>query len=104
MFKGVIVGRAVKDFEIRPSKGDTVWGTVSVASNRSYIPKGEEKPGVDYVEIQIFGKFAETCADYITRGTQITATGELEIRRSTDAKGKEYTNVVMVNADLQWYR
>ncbi len=102
MIKTTIIGRATQDFQLRKDGEDRSWGVFTVASNRNYVKKGAEEPEADYISIYVSGKFADICGEKIRKGMNIVAFGDLEINRST-SDGKEYTNVEMRNADIQWF-
>lgn len=103
MIKTTIIGRATQDFQLRKDIEDRSWGTFTVASNRKYTKKGEDEPRVDYISIYVSGEFAELCARNIKKGTQVAATGDLEINTITGKDGKTYTNVELRNCEVQWF-
>lgn len=76
MFNVTLAGRLGRDAELRATpNGDPVCG-FSVAVD---IRKGQEK-STQWVECSIFGKRGEALAQYLTKGTCVTAIGALQVR------------------------
>ncbi len=83
MFNVTLAGRLGRDAELRATpNGDPVCG-FSVAVD---IRKGQEK-STQWVECSIFGKRGEALAQYLTKGTCVTALGELRVREYTKRDG-----------------
>lgn len=71
-----LAGRLGRDAELRATQGgDPVCG-FSVAVD---IRRGQEK-ATQWVECSIFGKRGEALAQYLTKGTCVTALGALQVR------------------------
>lgn len=102
MIKATVTGRLTRDFELRKDEEDNSWGVFTVATNRRYLKAGAEKPDTDYINVYVRGKFADTCAKHLRKGTFVTVVGDLEINKSTGKDGKEYTNVEIKSPQLDW--
>jgi single-strand DNA-binding protein len=73
MIYATVIGRIGKDATVRyTQKGDSVTG-FSVASDSGY---GENKKTA-WVNCSIWGKRGEKLSEYLTKGQQVTAIGEL---------------------------
>lgn len=66
----VIVGRAVRDAEVRYSTGEksTAFGNYTLAVDRPYKKDGEKE--TDFIMCKVVGKTAEFAEKYITKDNQ----------------------------------
>jgi single-strand DNA-binding protein len=72
-----IIGRLGNDPEMRflPS-GDPVT-TFSVATDRTYTKDGEKQKETTWFRVSVFGKMAEACNTYLTKGKLVFVEGQL---------------------------
>ncbi len=98
----VLIGRLTKDPEMRvlPTTGTQV-ATFTIAVNRDYKEKdGSTK--ADFINIEVMGKPAEFCANYLRKGRLVACNGQLRIDnyQGQDGSWKSYTKVTcrQVNA------
>ena len=84
MNKVVIIGNWVKDLELKFTQGGTAVATGTLAVQRSF--KKEGQPTADFIPVVIWGKQAETTANYCgAKGNKIAVNGRIQTR-SYDAK------------------
>lgn len=105
MWKSVVTGRVTKDVELRRNGENDPWAVFCVASNRPYRRKTEEgeMPEItDYINVFVYGQFAETCARHLKKGMQVTCCGNTEQNMKTDSTGKQHYNIEIKNADVVW--
>ena len=88
-----IVGRVGKDAELR----STANGSVLSFSIASYVGYGDNKTTL-WFNCSIWGKRAEALAEHLTKGTSVTAVGELSQR---EHDGKTYLQVRVAEIALQ---
>ena len=76
-----LVGRLTKDPELRyiPGTGTAV-ATFTIAINRDYTKKDGTRE-VDFIPVEVIGKAAEFCANYITKGRLIAIQGSIRVDR-----------------------
>lgn len=100
--KAIIVGNLIKDPEIRalPSGGNVT--SFTVATNRVWKDaSGEKKEGVDFHNIVVFGKQAESCAQYLKKGSSALIDGRMQTRSwETDGVKKYRTEIVADNVQF----
>jgi single-strand DNA-binding protein len=90
-----ITGRLGRDSELRYAKsGDTVLG-FSVADDIGY---GEKKK-TQWFECSIWGKRAETLAQYLAKGQQVVVHGQFELSHYTE-DGIEKSKLVCSVSDI----
>jgi single-strand DNA-binding protein len=77
----VLLGNMTRDPQLQytPGKGTAV-ARFGIALNR----KVNEKDYVTFVDIEVWGKLAETCNTYLKKGRQIALSGELRLDRWND--------------------
>lgn len=95
----VLIGRLTKDPELKftPGKGTAVC-TFNLAVNRRQSKSGNEQQTADFIPIVVWGKVAESVANYMAKGRQICIIGRLQIRNYTDKNGnKRYATEVVAN-------
>ena len=97
MNKVVLIGRLTKDPELRftPGSGAAVC-TLTLAVDK-YNAK-EKKMEADFVPVVVWGKQAESTANYISKGSKIAISGRIQTR-SYDAKDGTKRYVTEVVAD-----
>ena len=79
----ILLGRLGRDPELRQA-GDTTLCRFSLAT--SVRVKGETR--TDWHQVTAFGRQAETCARYLTRGAPACVVGTLRTREYTTAAGE----------------
>ena len=77
----VLVGRLTRDAELKYTPTGTAILNLSVAVNRS-VKRGDAwEDEVSFFDIVLFGKLAESIAQYCTKGQQIGVQGALRQER-----------------------
>jgi single-strand DNA-binding protein len=77
----VLVGRLVRDAELRYTSAGTAVSKFSLAINRR-VKKGDQwMDEVSYFDITLWGKQAESLSKYLIKGKQIGVNGELRQNR-----------------------
>ena len=97
MNKVILMGRSVKDADIRYSQGENAMAIASLtlAVDRKYKQNGQ--PTADFINCKAFGKIAEVIERYVFKGTKITITGRIQTGNYTNKDGvKVYTTDVMI--------
>lgn len=96
MNKIFITGRLTKDVDLKFSASGTAVANLTVAVNRRF--KKESQPNADFINCVIWGKQAESTANYMSKGCLIGIVGRMETR-SYDAKDGTKRYVTEVIAD-----
>ena len=98
MNKTILLGRLVRDPEVRYSQGDNSTATArfSVAVNRKF-KNAEGNYDADFINCVSFGKTAEFIEKYFRKGDMIALTGRIQTGSYTNKDGvKVYTTDVVV--------
>lgn len=82
--KVILLGNLTRDPEIRYTPNSTAVANFPIAVNRKFKQGEETKEEVSYIDITIFGKQAEACGQYLTKGSAVLVDGRLQQRRWDD--------------------
>ena len=95
-----LIGRPTKEINLRlmPNTGLAIARFTLAVDN--YNSKTKEK-GADFIPVVVFGKRAETIAQYVDKGNQVAITGHIHAGSYEDVEGKHYTmEVIADNVEL----
>lgn len=74
----VFVGSLGKDPELRHTPGGTPVASINVATNRKYTDSsGQVVKETTWFRVSVFGKMAETCVQYLHKGSNVLVEGRL---------------------------
>lgn len=96
--KVILAGNLTRDPDLRTLPSGNSVARIGIAVNRRYTGKdGELKEEVTYVDIDAFGKQAETIAKYCTKGSGILVEGRLRLDQWDDkSTGEKRTKLGVV--------
>src|ERR1700722_6275892 len=78
--KVLLMGNLTRDPEVRYTPKGTAVGDLAIAINDSYKAQdGSIKETVTYVDIEVWGRQAETCKQYLTKGRPVFVEGQLRL-------------------------
>ncbi|MEZ0325316.1 MAG: single-stranded DNA-binding protein [Fimbriimonas sp.] len=97
----VLVGRLVRDPELRTtSTGKSVVG-FSIAVDKRFKPQGPDQPTADFFKVTAWEKTAEYVSNYLTKGQRCAVDGRLEQRSYVDKEGNKRETVEVVAENVQ---
>ena len=104
MNKVVLIGRLTKDPELKFTPGTgTAVATFTLAVDRRFSKDGQKE--ADFIPIVVWGKQAESTANYMNKGKMMGVSGRIQTR-SYDAKDGTKRYITEVVADevqfLEW--
>jgi len=79
--KVILIGNLTKNPELRYTPNGTPVANFGLAVNRKYRQAEELKEEVCFVDIVVFGKQAEHCGQYLSKGNGVIVDGRLQQRR-----------------------
>lgn len=102
MNKVIMMGRLVKDPEVRYTQGDTpvAVGRFSIAVNRRF--KREGQPDADFFNCTAFGKAGEFAEKYLHKGMKIVIEGSLQNDNYTDRNGVQRYNIIIMVDQIEF--
>ena len=95
--KVILVGNLGKDPELRYTPGGQAVCDLRIATTDSFTGRdGEKKESTEWHTVVVWGKQAENCKEYLSKGRQIYIEGRLQTRSWEDRDGKKrYTTEVV---------
>ncbi|BES63612.1 single-stranded DNA-binding protein [Gottschalkiaceae bacterium SANA] len=105
MNKVILIGRLTQDPELRFSQGSNM----AVAHFSVAVDKGlsrdkrdemarQGKPTADFPRVVVFGRQAESCANYLSKGLMVAVEGSIQTGSYTNKEGRKvYTTEVLAN-------
>jgi single-strand DNA-binding protein len=94
----VLVGRLTRDPELRYIQGSgTPVANFAIAVDREFSGKDGKKE-TDFIDIQVWGKSAENCANYIGKGSMVAIQGSIRIESYQNQAG-ETRKATKINAN-----
>lgn len=97
MNKVILVGRLCRDPDLKNTTTGKAVATFNLAVDRRFKNKDGQKEA-DFVPIVVWGKQAEFAGQYLSKGSQISVSGRLQVR-SYDAQDGQRRYVTEVVAD-----
>lgn len=90
MNKAMIIGNLTRDPEQRSLPSGIAVTSFSVATNRVWKGEdGSKKESTDYHNIVVFGRQAETAAQYLKKGQSVLVEGRIQTRSWEDKSSGE---------------
>ena len=99
--KIVLMGRLVRDPELRRTGGGTAVAALTLAVDRDYKSQSGEKE-TDFIDVVAWRSTAEFVSKYFTKGRMAVVSGRLQIRGWTDKDGSK-RRTAEVNADHVYF-
>lgn len=98
--KAFIIGNLTRDPELKAIPSGIKVCSFSVATNRVWKDKnGARQESADYHNVVVFGRQAETVAQYMKKGSQVMVEGRMQTRSWDDAatNTKKYRTEVIAD-------
>lgn len=99
--KIIIIGTLGGDPEVRANQNNNTVCNFNVAVNEQWRDKqGEKQERTEWIRCVVWGKLAEICGQYLTKGSQVYLEGKMQTRQWEKDGVKQYTTEVVV-AEMQ---
>ena len=95
--KAILMGRLVKDPELRSTTNGTPVASFTLAVNR----RGKDD-GTDFLDIVAWNKTAEFVSKYFTKGQQVAVAGRIQSRTWEDSNGNKRKSVEIVAEEVHF--
>ncbi|MBU4376539.1 MAG: single-stranded DNA-binding protein [Candidatus Omnitrophica bacterium] len=97
--KVFLIGNLTRDPELRYVPSGTAVASFGLATNRTYTAaSGEKKQEVCFVRIVVWGRTAEICGEYLSKGSPAFIEGRLQYR-AWDSQNGEKRSTLEVRAE-----
>lgn len=97
--KAIVIGNLTRDPELKTLPSGASVTTFSLATNRVYNDKeGNKKEDTQYHNIVVFGRQAETTAQYLKKGSMALVEGRIQTRSwDADDGSKRYRTEIVAD-------
>jgi single-strand DNA-binding protein len=101
--KVFIMGNLTRDPELRYIPSGSAVANFSVAVNRAYKDStGEKKEDTSFIRVVVWGKMAEICGEYLTKGRPVLVEGRLKSRSWEGQDGQKRSVLEVVASSVQF--
>ncbi len=99
--KVILVGNLGTDPEVRYTSGGQAVANLRIATSRSWTDKqsGQRKEETEWHDVEVWGKQAEQCGEYLAKGRQVYVEGRLKTDKWQDKQSGQERSKVKVVAD-----
>ena len=99
--KVILVGNLGKDPEVRYTSGGQAVANLRIATSRSWNDKqsGQRREETEWHDVEVWGKQAEQCGEYLSKGRMVYVEGRLKTDKWQDKQTGQDRYKVKVVAD-----
>jgi len=99
--KVMIIGHLGRDPEMRYTPSGRPVTTFSVATSRTWFSAdGERNEETEWFNVVAWNKLAETCKQYLVKGSHVYVEGRMQTRSWEDAEGKKHSRTEVVANEM----
>ena len=99
--KVMLIGRLGQEPEMRYTPSGRPLTKLQVAVNRSWKSSdGEKKTETEWFNIVAWGKLAEICNQYLSKGQQVYIEGRFHTRQWQDDEGNNHSSVEVIAKEM----
>ena len=103
--KVLLIGNLTRDPELRYIPSGSAVATFTVAVNRVYKDQaGEKKEQTSFLRVVVWGRRAEVCGEYLSKGSPVFVEGRLQSRDWQTQDGQKRNTVEVVADNIQFLR
>ena len=103
--KVLLIGNLTRDPELRYIPNGSAVASFTLAMNRVYkLQSGEKKEEVSFVRVVVWGRMAEVCGEYLTKGSPAFVEGRLQSRSWDGPDGQKRSALEVIALNVQFLR
>ena len=103
--KVLLIGNLTRDPELRYIPSGSAVASFTLAINRVYkLQTGEKKEEVSFVRVVVWGRMAETCGEYLKKGSPAFVEGRLQSRSWDGPDGQKRSTIEVIATSVQFLR
>ena len=103
--KVFLIGNLTRDPELRYVPSGSAVATFTLAINRVYnTQSGEKKEQTSFIRVVVWGRRAEVCGEYLSKGSPLFVEGRLQSRDWETQDGQKRSTVEVVADNIQFLR
>lgn len=101
--KVLLIGNLTRPPELRYTPSGTAVADLRLAVNRAYSTQsGDKREETCFLTVVVWGKQAESCGEYLDKGSQIFVEGRLQTRDWEGKDGQKRTATEVVGERVQF--
>lgn len=104
MNKVILIGRLVRQPELRQTQGGNVVANFTIAVDRAY--KKDSEQTADFIPVVAWGKRAETVGKYLDKGSKVAVSGRIQTRsyEANDGSKRYITEIFADEVEFLTYK
>jgi len=103
--KVFLIGNLTRDPELRYIPSGSAVATFTIGVNRVFKTQtGEKKEQASFIRIVVWGRRAEVCGEYLTKGSPVFIEGRLQSRDWQTQDGQKRNTVEVIADNVQFLR
>jgi len=103
--KVFLIGNLTRDPELRYIPSGSAVATFTVAVNRVFNTQaGEKKEQTSFIRVVVWGRRAEVCGEYLSKGSPVFVEGRLQSRDWETQDGQKRNTVEVIADNIQFLR
>jgi single-strand DNA-binding protein len=101
--KVILVGRLGADPEVKTVTGGQSFARFNLATSENWTDKqGQKQERTEWHRVVVWGKLAELCGKYLSKGRQVYLEGRLQTRQWEDQQGQKRYTTEIVGGTVQF--
>jgi single-strand DNA-binding protein len=102
--KAFVIGNLTRDPELKALPSGSSVCNFSIATNRTWTDKtsGQKQQATEFHNVVVFGKMADTVAQYMRKGSQMLVEGRIQTRSWEGKDGKKNYRTEIVAESIQF--
>lgn len=94
--KVILIGNLCQDVELKHTPSGAAVANMTVATTQNWKnSQGEKQEKTEFSRVVVWGKQAENCNQYLSKGKKVLVEGKLDTRSWEDSEGKKrYTTEI----------
>ena len=98
-----LIGNLTRDPELRYIPSGSAVTSFTLAMNRVYkLQTGEKKEETSFVRVVVWGRMAEVCAEYLSKGVPAFVEGRLQSRSWDGPDGQKRNTLEVIATSVQF--
>ncbi len=103
--KVLLIGNLTRDPELRYVPSGSAVASFTLAMNRVYkLQTGEKKEEVSFVKVIVWGRMAEVCGEYLSKGSPVFVEGRLQSRSWDGPDGQKRSAMEVIAVNIQFLK
>jgi single-strand DNA-binding protein len=94
--KVILIGNLGADPEVRYTQNGTAVANFRMATTETWKKEGEKEELTEWHRVVTFGRLAEICGEYLSKGSKVYIEGRIQTRKWEDRDGNpRYTTEII---------